>query len=298
MKVSENPDMTISSSEYSWNAAIEAFESECEPDSLNDPVFICEYDQEFIEFVENSEKRHSFVVINDLAIITHNTTKVHTFIQKVLCKEICAAATKSSNLSPMISQCDYILCCNAYTCGSIQQKYYDGGVYMKYDWNLSTKKNPEVVFEVAFTHEPFDVLFYECCHFLTRYVSDTIYSIGIYIRPSTTTFEMRFFVLRRICPYNASDALYIGDLYIRRKKDPNLCLSTWVKIPNRLTRPFCAKFFNTNLCYSRLLTHADILNGAFIRFRLDDLVLDQEIELSNEMLLALYGLWDEWRGNQ
>ncbi|KGG51236.1 hypothetical protein DI09_404p10, partial [Mitosporidium daphniae] len=74
MKVSENPDMTISSSEYSWNAAIEAFESECEPDSLNDPVFICEYDQEFIEFVENSEKRHSFVVINDLAIITHNTT--------------------------------------------------------------------------------------------------------------------------------------------------------------------------------------------------------------------------------
>ncbi|KAM0683617.1 hypothetical protein MDAP_001188 [Mitosporidium daphniae] len=296
MEFSGSSDMTASKSEKDWNAALELFH-EKKSESLDDLVPVCEYNEEFMDFLQDSERRHSFTVINNLVMITHNTTKVHTFAQTWL-SEVIRKAASEARLSPTISMGDYIVCCNRYTCGSIQEKYFDDGIYLQFDPTSIVDKNPEVVFEIAFTHEPFHVLFYECCHFLTSYVSDTIYSIGIHIRPSLTTFEIMFFVLQRTIPCCASDILHINNLYSAREADPNLCQSNTKKVSHPLTQSFCSKFFGVNLCYYRRLTWDDIVNGAVIRFRLDGLGIEQEVQLSDEILTGLHRQWDLWKSGR
>ncbi|KAM0682051.1 hypothetical protein MDAP_002811 [Mitosporidium daphniae] len=93
--------MTVTKSEKDWNEALELFH-EKKSESLDDLVPVCEYNGEFIDFPEHSERKLAFIVVNNLVMITHNTTKVHTFVKRCICEVIRKAASEA-RLSPMIS---------------------------------------------------------------------------------------------------------------------------------------------------------------------------------------------------
>ena len=293
--------MTITAIEHAWNMALERF-MYSETEDLDEPIVVCDYDGDFIEFAEECDPPLSFTVVDDKVIMTQNTTKLHQYVQVELSETIHDAAAKA-DLSPRISQCGFILCCNVYSCGSVHRKYFDGGVSLRChrtDDIFYMDRNPEVVFEMAFTHESPRLLFIECCHFLTGYVPDVTYAIGIHIRPSRREFQLTFFILQRKELFDPEKAEWIRTLYDKRGKDPKLCQLVGEDIAFPLNKKFVSSTFGVRLVHYQVITLGDIHQGARIRFRLSGLGLGPRrvMELSNTVLRNLHRLWVDWRNRR
>lgn len=68
------------------------------------------------------------------------------------------------------------------------EKYQNGGVHLPFDPTSIVEKTLEVVFEVAFIHKQFEMLFYKSHYFFTSYILKIVDCIGIYIHLSMISF--------------------------------------------------------------------------------------------------------------
>ncbi|KAM0682334.1 hypothetical protein MDAP_002569 [Mitosporidium daphniae] len=168
--------MTVTKSEKDWNEALELFH-EKKSESLDDLVPVCEYNGEFIDFPEHSERKLAFIVVNNLVMITHNTTKVHTFVKRCICETI------SYDFYMRLYRLLQYIYVRFYA-----EKYQNGGVHLPFDPTSIVEKTLEVVFEVAFIHKQFEMLFYKSHYFFTSYILKIVDCIGIYIHLSMISF--------------------------------------------------------------------------------------------------------------
>ena len=277
-----------------WNEAMAKF-NDPGSDDIDEPVPIAKYDDAFVEFVEVCERPCKFFVIGDTAYITHNTSEVHCSAGGFVTHVIRSCVEKTSKQQIVDAGSSPVKFVNLFTCGAIQEKYYDGMITTLSA--MAARKNPLLTLEVAFTHESLAQLIVECASYLTPYITDCIYTIGIYIAPSTARFEFILFIMRRKVAPNARD---IEKLYGTSRRLPK-CRKKKLSLVT-LSKEYIEKNLDAYLDFVAKLTEEDINRGATITFTLKGEIFssDEDIQVTilNEYLRIFLEDWHTWRARR
>lgn len=287
--------MTVSELQHAWNKAEDILKGYDES-SIDELVSVCEYNQEFIEFLSSKEKGLSFFVKNKIVYITQNNSLEHVSAQTLITHDIQSKINSESKSTTYIVLGGSVLVANIYSCGVAQEKYYDGAIILGRNGHFPVNKNPELVIEVSYKHESLSDLFLECSHYLTSFVDTCTYSLGFYINPYRSSFHLTVFILKRKMHPDENDVSKITNIY-KNRGSLDECHLTQEKIAFPLSNEYCSKNFNVLLHFYGVFTSEDILNGASISFSLDGQVFnadrDIELEISNIHLLDIYRIWQQ-----
>ena len=277
-----------------WNEAMAKF-NDPGSDDIDELVPIAKYDDAFVEFVEVCERPCKFFVIGDTAYITHNTSEIHASAEELIINEIFFCIAKVSKARLAYGGSRGIKIANVFTCGAIQEKYPDGGVTTMSAARAG--KNPLLVLEVAFTHERLAEHILECASYLTTYVADCMYAIGVYMPPRTSHFELTLFIMRRKVAPNARD---IEKLYGTSRRLPKCRKKKLSQVT--LSKEYIEKNLDVYLDFVAKLTEEDINRDATITFALKGDIFfaeeDIQVTIPNEDLQAFYRDWHTWRARR
>ena len=170
-----------------WNEAMAKF-NDPGSDDIDELVPIAKYDDAFVESAEVCERPCKFFVIGDMAYMPQNTTELHGSVEGLVIHEIGSCVSKHSKQEIVCTGSSFVNLANVFSCGAIQKKYYDGKITTMSAARAG--KNPLLVLEVAFTHERLAEHILEYASYLTTYVADCMYAIGVYMPPRTSRFEL------------------------------------------------------------------------------------------------------------
>ena len=277
-----------------WNEAMARF-NDPGSDDIDEPVPIAKYDDAFVEFVEVCERPCKFFVIGDMAYMTQNTTELHGSIETLVIHEIGSCVSKHSKQEIVWGGSSFVHLANVFSCGAIQKKYYDGKITTLSA--MAARKNPLLVLEVAFTHERLAEHILECASYLTTYVADCMYAIGVYMPPRTSRFELTLFIMRRKVAPNARD---IEKLYGTSRRLPKCRKKKLSQVT--LSKEYIEKNLDVYLDFVANIAEEDINHGATITFTLkgDVFSSDEDIQITilNEYLRIFLEDWHTWRARR
>lgn len=183
---------------------------------------------------------------------------------------------------------------NQYFCGAILQKQPEESIFTKNSFNSKLEAPfvfPQLSVEVAFTHESLCTLFLELVHYLSEYVPNLSYAIGLWVKSrKQSAFQAFLIVLKRLLPSDVNKCNLIIENYASSIKYlPDSYHKGFIEGTDIVcTKDFIEKNFNVNLISKADINDDFIDSGSSITINFDGaefgLPSNVEVVISNEVL--------------
>lgn len=274
---------------------------------LNQLIYVCNYDDYLLNVIEEAIGSYNYAVIDKRVYLLANPTSVHSSAQSLFCNSFKNAidnASQKGKLS-MVFNGTIPICANFF-CGSISGKMSDGSIITTDSFSSQSPSQflfPQLVFEVAFTHEPLHILFLELVHYLSEFVPHVEYAVGIWINPNRgTTFQASIIMLRRLVASNDEKCNELRSSYLSNKKYmPSSCCTKFINgAPITYNNDFIEENFKVTLQAKYDIDDSFIDSGASIAFNLDGNIFGSleniDVIIPNEMLHQIRSGFSLWSG--